>query len=531
MDVGAGDAATASALVAALSDPGLYPHAPERVELVETHVSWVFLAGDRVYKLKKPLVLPFLDYGTPQRRRDMCAEEVRLGRRLAPRVYLGVRALVPDGDGWRLGDADDPAAADYVVEQRRFDERQTLQARLERGEDGAEAVRRLAAVLARFHAEAERAPRGRFGAPAVARAVHENFETLAAIADLPERGRLAAAHRFATAFLDGRWELLAAREAAGHVREGHGDLRLEHVICDGDDVQVFDPVEFDPALRFIDVAADVAFLVMELAHLGRDDLARELADAYRAAGGDLGPAELLAFYAAYRAWVRAKVAFVRAAELDPGDARRAEAVERGRALAATAGRLEWRARGPLALVVCGGAATGKTHLARELARLSGWAHVSSDAVRKELAGIAPTERAPLEQYREEASLRTYAALGERARAVVAAGEGVIVDATFRRRTHREAFTAAYGDDVPAPWFVECRAPASVVAERAAARMRDPARVSDATAEIAARHRREFEPLDEVPAGRHLLVRTDRPVAEIADRVTAAIDAERWAAGG
>jgi aminoglycoside phosphotransferase family enzyme/predicted kinase len=508
-------------IAAAMADPRFYPHRPQEVTVCETHISWVFLAGELAFKLRKAVVFPFLDYGTAARRRHMCEEEIRLGSRLAPALYLGLKAVVPREGGFALSDPEDPSALEHVVAMRRFHEERTLAARLEEGRANEQEVRDVARHIAAFHSAADPAPPGSFGPPQVASTVSENFTTLLAFAGEIGDPRLAAAHRFAVAFLHGRHTELAARVARGHVRECHGDLRAEHVLLEEGGVAVFDPVEFDPALRQIDTAADLAFLVMELAEAGREELAEALVDEYRASGGDDGGDALLAFYAAYRAWVRAKVACLRAAELPAGD-RRAREMRHARALAALGERLSWRARRPLLLVTCGVSATGKTHLAEALASAADLAHLSSDRVRKELAGLGPEERAPLREYSGEASLRTYEELGARAARAVARG-GAIVDATFRRRADRDAFAAAYGGS-PAPIFVECRAPAAVVAERARRLERDPHRVSDATTQIAVHQLAEFEPLDEVRPDRHVAVRTDRELNAIVDAVEAALDA-------
>ncbi len=499
-------------IAAAMADPGFYPDRPDRVEVRETHVSWVFLAGERALKLRKEVVFPFLDYGTPERRHHMADEEVRLGRRLAPDLYLGVRAVVPHGDGYALADAGDPAAREHVVETLRFDESSTLAARLRAGTVTDGEMRRVARRIAAFHDTAVMAPPGSFGPSEVAATVSENFSTLMRFADQIGDPRLASAHRFAVAFLHGRHAKLAARRAGGFVRDCHGDLRAEHVLLGGDEVEVFDPVEFDPDLRLIDVGADLAFLAMELVDTGRDDLARVLITEYREAGGDDGGDELAGFYASYRAWVRCKVACLRAGELD-----------QARRLAALAERLSWRARVPVLIVVCGAAATGKTRIAGELAAATGLAHLSSDVLRKEMAGLSPEEAAPDALYSEEANLATYRALGVAAAAAIPEG-GALVDATFRRRAHRDAFAAGYGGAGPAPVFVECRAPAAVMAERARTRHRAPGQASDATPEIAALQLAEFEPLDEVEAVRHVLVRSDRAVSETIDEVEAALDA-------
>jgi uncharacterized protein len=497
-----------------MRSPAFYGHRPERVDVVETHISWVFLAGDRAFKLRKPVVFPFLDYGSSERRRAMCEEEVRLGRRLAPDLYVGVRPLIRTEGSWSLGDLGQ-TGDEHVVEMRRFDEGRTLEALVARGAAAAADIRSVARHIADFHRTAEEAAPGSFDAGAVAATVSENFGTLLPYAEPLGLRELAAAHRFAVTFLHAAHERLEARSTAGFVRDCHGDLRAEHVILEGDTVEVFDPVEFDPALRRIDVAADLAFLVMDLVELGADELAELLIDEYGSAGGDYGDRPLLFFYAAYRAWVRSKVACLRAAELEPSA--RGPALAEARDFGRLGRTLAWRARRPLVLVICGASATGKTRLSTALASVSGLAHLSSDVVRKELAGLSPTDRAPDREYSNEASVRTYRELGQRA---ADAGEGAIVDATFRRRTDRASFAEALGGEA---LYVECRAPADLVAEWARRRERDRERVSDATAAIAARQLREFEALDEVPPERHLVLRTDRDVEELLAEVEAWLD--------
>jgi predicted kinase len=275
-------------------------------------------------------------------------------------------------------------------------------------------------------------------------------------------------------------------------------------------------VEFDPALRHIDTGLDVGFLFMDL--LRRDErLARVLIVAYREAGGDPGDAALLSFFAAQRALIRAKVALMRAGQVSGADAQRRRTEAHG--LLELAGRLGWALRlGPVA-IVCGPAASGKSTLAAALAARSGATVLSSDPVRKDLFAIAPTERAPAAAYTPEANRRTYSELGRRAAELAAAGEPVVVDATFRYAADREAF----GQIRDAVW-IECRAPAEVLARRAAARLEDPARVSDADAAIAVRQLLEWEPLTEVPPGRRVTVPTDRPPEAVVEAARDALDA-------
>jgi aminoglycoside phosphotransferase family enzyme/predicted kinase len=480
------------------------------VELHETHISWVFVAGERAYKIKKPVVLPFLDYGTLERRRAMCEAEVELNRRLAPDIYLGVRALVPAPDGVRLAGAADPAAVEYAVEMARYDEADTLARRLAAGTAGGAEIAAVGARLAAFHADAAVLAGG---AETFKRPSDDNFATLHGAA--PDRRAIARAERSAGAQLAARWDDLDARGAAGRIRDGHGDLRLEHILL-GDRIRVVDCVEFDPELRRADVGSDLAFLVMELHEAGRGDLAVDLVAAYRAAGGDPGDDGLLAGFAAYRAEVRAKVALARSTQLDGGAAHAKRA--RAERLLRLGTRLRWTAAAPLVVVLAGLSASGKTTIAAVLAEVSGFAHVNSDVVRKRGAGLAPERRAPVELYADAVSRDTYAALGRQAAAD--APRGVIVDATFRRRPDRDAFRAALGDAAPV-LFVECRAPADVLLGRARARSGG---VSDAGVDVVRAQLRDADPLDEIEPEAHVMVRSDRSVDAVVGAIADAVDA-------
>jgi uncharacterized protein len=484
---------------------------PRPVEVRETHISWVFLVGDRAYKLKKPLVLDFLDYGTPARRRAMCHEELGLNARLAPDLYLAVRAVAARGDAVEVTGEADPAAVDYVVEMRRYDEDATLATLADAGQLDHDQVAAVGARLAEFHAACRSREVAR-GSLAVREEVHENLSELTGVGAEPAlTSRIAALGRFLDAFVSAHEAMFDDRARRGLIREGHGDLRAEHVIM-APRLSIVDCVEFDPRLRTLDVADDLAFLVMDLCAHGAEPAARELIAAYRRAGGDCGGDELVWFFAVHRALIRAKVALVRGRQTT---APARDDREAGR-LVTVAERCAWRARGAPALVVCGVPASGKSHLADALGAMAGCPVLSSDVVRKELGGLAAHDRGTPSLYTPEVSGRVYRELGRRSAAARAAGHGVLVDATFRRRADRDAFREGWAGAAPLT-FVQCVAPAEVLRLRALAREQDPARTSDAGIEVVQHELARFEPLDETDPFHHLLLRTDRGAeAAIAD---------------
>jgi aminoglycoside phosphotransferase family enzyme/predicted kinase len=501
----AGDALPLGAdrLVRALLDPKVYG-VEVPVEMRETHISWVFLAGQRAYKLKKPVRFPFLDYSTPARRAQLCREEVRLNRRLAPGIYLDVRAVVPTRHGVRLADADDPEAVDHLVEMRRFDERRTLAGAVAAG--SALRLDELAVALVRFHRAApvrrRRDPVGAWRA-----IVAENLATLRSLAPAEDTA-MDRYERFAMAFLSGHVDRLESRMRAGRVRGGHGDLRADHVILEHP-LAVVDCLEFDPELRVADVGADIATLVADLTARGAPAAAAELVAHYRDAGGDPGDDALLSFWAAHRALVAAKVTVLRA-----------ERGDRAERLIALADHFCWRARLPVVLAVSGVAASGKSTLAAELARRSGLTVVSSDRVRKELAGVPATVRAPATAYQDAMTRRSYAELGRRARAALEEDGGVIVDATFHRRDARRRFEHALGGAVP-PVYLYCQAPPDVLRRRAEARLSEPHRESDAGPEVCERQLAAFEPFG--PEAAAFAVLSEGTPAAVVERALDALD--------
>jgi aminoglycoside phosphotransferase family enzyme/predicted kinase len=448
---------------------------PEPVEIVETHISVLGFQGDRVYKAKKAVHFPFVDLSTTALREADCDREVALNRRFAPDVYLGVLP-VTDAAG---------TVVDHVVEMHRLPDERRLAVLAREGHDARDCLDRLAGDLARIH---ETAPTGgAIDASATAEAVAELWE-LGIEQVAPYEGNVVPAGQarcvahLARAYVSGRRALFASRVASGRARDGHGDLLAQDIFCLDDGPRAIDCLEFDDRLRYGDVLADVAFLAMDLEHLGRPDLAAAFLRRYHEASDDDWPSSLEDTYIAYRAHVRAKIACLRH---DQGDA---DAAVEARELLDLAHR--HLTSGRVRLVLIGGVpASGKTTLANAVTEAMGWYLLRSDVVRKELVGLRPRTRAdaPLDEgiYSRSTGDRTYAELLARARQQLEAGTSVVLDASWADSARREAAKTLAEDTSSALVRIECSAPEPVRRERAAARASRGDDASDVGPELAA----------------------------------------------
>ncbi len=448
--------------------------------IVETHVSILAFGEDRVWKLKKAVRFPFVDLTAPDLRRANAEREVRVNRRFAPDVYLGVLDL-QDRNG---------EIVDTVVEMRRMPDALRLSS-LVRTSEAAACVDRIVEAIARIHRDAPRsADIDRAGLAATLACLWStNLDELGAYAGtVLDPALLDRVATDARQYIDGRATLFDERITDGRIRDGHGDLLADDVFCLDDGPTFLDCLEFDDALRYGDVIADVGFLGMDLECLGRRDLADALLEGYRRATGDDCPASLADLYIAYRAVVRSKVAClsIDTDQVAGGTARRLLA------LAA-----EHLVHGRVRLVLVGGPpATGKTTFSRELQRVTGWRAVHSDEVRKHLAGLDPTDSAAsaLDHglYTADWTAGCYTALLEAARGPLEHGETVILDASWSDARWRAAAEQLARETWSELTCFMLTAPPEVVDARAADRASAHGDASDAGPAVAAALRSRFE---------------------------------------
>ncbi|MBI2826288.1 MAG: AAA family ATPase [Planctomycetia bacterium] len=503
-----------------LAEPGTYPDRPSKVDLIETHISCVFVTDQLVYKLKKPVHFEFVDFSTALARHTACEEEVRLNRRLAPHVYLDVLPITEGaGGGLALGGSGTPI--DWVVRMRRLPIERTLEARVRAGILSPDEVAALARVLGDFYAKAPPLaidPNEYRGA--IEAHVRANLRDLAENPNADQRDRSRAVHAAQLEFLTLRPAVFDARVEAGAIIDGHGDLRPEHC-CLTDPPVVFDCLEFDPRLRRLDVADELAFLAVECQRLGAAWVGEQVLEACLARRGDRPPDALVAFYKSYRACVRAKVAVLRAAQLPPDKARHALDEATGYLRLADEHTREF-AR-PIAIVTSGLMGSGKSTLAGALAEKFALDVLSTDAIRRDLFG-APDERADYAagRYAPEGRRRVYDELLRRAEATLAARRGVILDATFlSAELLRRAVSMARTAEASA-LVVRCECPDAVARGRIAARIATGKGLSDARPEFFDEQLAELEAIPpDVP---HLMVDTTAPLVERIDAVVARLRA-------
>jgi uncharacterized protein len=468
-------------LISFLGDPTSYPHGPKTVRVIQTHISYVALVPPYVYKVKKAVDLHFLDFTSLAHRRHFCEQEVRLNRRMCKDVYLGVVPISRTEQGLSLECASN--VVEFAVKMRLMQDGCFLHQLVARDHTPTGHLKRVSERLARFYCS-------QTSSPAIAEwgkieklqiSTRENFEQIEPfVGTLLTAPALAVIRHYNSQFFHTQELLLNRRRAEGHILDGHGDLRLEHIHVTDEAVCIFDCVEFNERLRCVDTANDVAFLAMDLDFQDRQDLACRCVQDISTQLSDPELRKLMDFYKCYRACVRGKVEGIRSQE--PKVKAQERQTSRDQAVRYFQLALNYATAGsaPMILVIMGRIGCGKSAVAEVLSQALGWGVESSDRTRKRLARTASAqgdERDDL--YSKAMTGKTYDKLLEIARDRTRSGHSTILDATFGNRQRREQLRDSLRTEGVAYCLVELRAPDYLLKQRLEKRVTATARASDA----------------------------------------------------
>lgn len=479
-----------------------YPETVNSVELIQTHVSWIFLAGDTAYKIKKPVDFGFLNFSTIDRRRFYCQEEVRLNSRLCPDIYQGVVEVreAPSGAAF-FGDG---PVIDFAVKMKRLPAERMLDRLVEGGEATSADMRAVARVIADFHRTAATSPAiSEYGQrERIMANWQENLAQSAANHQTPISGHeLEVIREWVSSFVENQAELFERRITKGFIRECDGDIHLENICLTDGRIYIFDCIEFNERFRYCDTAADIAFLLMDLDFHHRHDLAEAVLDEYLVASGDAGLCDVIDFYKLYRAFVRGKVESFRQSDSGIEQKERERAGARSAAYFRLArGYLEQQRLKTTLFITCGLTGSGKSTLAAQLSFELGITTYNSDKVRKQMAALPPdtAQSVPFVTglYSAAASEATYAELLRLAEAELALGRSVIIDACFISREQRLPF-GKLAARLALPYVVlHCSCPDPEQRRRLIEREAAGKSLSDGNLEILELQRNNFQPPDE-----------------------------------
>ena len=495
---------TARQLIDTLIEQDILGHTAAATQLVETHAAWIILTGEFAWKIKKPVNFGFLDYSTLEKRHFYCDEELRLNRRFAPQIYLDVVAISGSAEYPRPGG--DGPVIEYAVRMRQFPAGGLLSQLAEKGQLEVRHIDQLVGRVAGFHRDTAEAPADApYGeAERIHHWVSENFQHIRPLLNTPgEIEQLERIRQWTETEQQRLGPLMLRRKQQGAIRECHGDLHLGNITLIDDQVTLFDCIEFNPELRWIDVISEVAFLVMDLEDRGYRNYAFQFLNGYLQQSGDYEGLGMLRYYLVYRALVRAKVAMLRKQQAGADQ----QAVQTAHAEYLQYTQLAQhsiRHGQPALLITCGVSGTGKSTIARQLCEAAGMIQVRSDTERKRMAGLAATERSASATgkglYTAEQTAKTYQRLADLASVVLQAGYAVIVDATFLQRQYRDLFrTLADQNRVPFV-ILECQVADAEIERRIKSRDAQGGDPSEATLDVLQEQRKAAQTLaeEEIP---------------------------------
>jgi aminoglycoside phosphotransferase family enzyme/predicted kinase len=496
-------------LIAFLDSPQSYPHRPAEVRVIQTHISWVFIASPFVFKVKKPVNLGFLDFSTLEKRRYFCEREVELNRRLCPEIYLGVVPIYETDSGFSfkpLGNI-----VEYAVKMKELPPGWFLSELLDKNLVSEKEIDRVISALHRFYQSETPTPEiEQWGTREKLKiSTDENFAQVKPFVDQTiSSAAFETIRYFTNLFYAANEKLFCNRIQQHRILDCHGDLHLDHIHLAPEATTIFDCIEFNDRFRFIDIANDLAFLAMDFDFEGRRDLGSLLLRNAAREFGDPGMLKIANFYKCYRAFVRGKVESIQAAEPSSGiveQALRLPTAEEHTTKAARYFRLalQYAVSGsePLVLVIMGRLGAGKTTIAKQLATELGWPLFSSDQIRKTLAGVPLTERTAAElrdkMYSEQMTEQTYKKLLDNGLASLATHNGVVLDATFSSPANRKSLRDACARAGVHLQAVELDVDPGEIKRRLKARDKSPSEISDARLEDFEKLSAAYEPPSEL----------------------------------
>jgi aminoglycoside phosphotransferase family enzyme/predicted kinase len=510
-----------TAILSALSNPDFYPHPVGTIQVEETHISRVFLTGDFVYKMKKPVDFGFLDYTTLEKRHHYCKQEVLLNNRLSVDVYLDVVSITEEPTGYALNGLGKPV--EYAVKMRQLPKERTMLHLLRLGELSLNMLRDLVQILVRFYEKTDKGPEiDAMGSRELIWVnIEEDFvQTSPFVSTILDREKFSDLHLRVRTFLNSQAEIFDRRIKSGYIRDCHGDLRLGHIYFT-DSISIIDCIEFNKRFRYGDLASDLAFLGMDLDYNGFAHIGQELFAEYAQSADDSDIFLILDFYKCYRAHVRCKVECLR---YGTGELSGPEAAS-VKARAQSYFELAWRYADTFSRqtlwIVCGLSGSGKSTIAAELGRLMNLKFIRSDVTRKRLFGLSPEQEVvkPFGEsiYTPAASDKTYEQLLLEARKEMSRSRSVILDATFGRLQHRVLARRLAEEMEANVIFIECRCRLSVLRQRLSERQERKS-ISDARLEHLEAQSQAFEPLDELWDGIHLPINSEQPLHQCVQQI-------------
>jgi len=514
-----------SGLIDFMKRPDTYPHQPEQVEHVQTHISHVFIAGSYVYKLKKSVNFDFLDFSTPEKRKFYCQQELKLNRRLTDGIYLEVVSINRSGESYQLESGNSDSAVEYAVKMKRLSEEYFLHTFIEEDKLSEKHLDRVVSTLTDFYGSQQPGKEiSSWGSlEKVKYNTDENFsQTKSFIGNTIEKNSWKAIRKYTNSYFEQNQDLFERRIEEKRIVDGHGDLHLEHIHLAPDAVNIYDCIEFNDRFRYGDVAADLAFLAMDLDFNHCLKLANYFVEEMAEKLDDSDLTRHINFYKCYRAFVKGKVKSLQSAESEVGEKGREKASD-------TAGRyfklaLRYALLGPVptVLIVMGRPATGKSTLAKQLSRELNIDRFSSDHIRKTIADLPLTRRPEPETreklYSREMSAKTYRRLQQEAQSSVAAHRSLVLDATYSKKEGRNAlikFLQSYSCNY---YFIEACASDVTIKKRLKDREKADKSISDARLEDFEKLDRYYEPPQEIRSKHLIKIDTEQSLQKTQDQL-------------